>query len=145
MALVSTGLALLLVPLIEGPGKAGRPGPLVTGRGGGGIACDVPSSARAAAHGWRIALVDMRLLAQRRFALGALLCCWSIPRPARSSCASPCWCRPDWASTPSSRAASSRHAAWASSGIAGCAAAVARWEPAPSSRVRWSMRFPSGC
>ncbi|MRW94083.1 MFS transporter [Duganella sp. FT80W] len=73
VALVSTGLALLLVPLIEGPAQ-GWPGwslwmlavAIVL------LAAFYHQQERRRAAGL-LPLVDMRLLAQRRFALGALL------------------------------------------------------------------------
>lgn len=73
VALVSTGLALLLVPLIEGPGQGWPAWSLWA----------LVSAAVLLAAFWRqqerrriggdLPLVDMRLLTQRRFSLGAVL------------------------------------------------------------------------
>ncbi|AKC78181.1 MFS transporter [Xanthomonas arboricola] len=73
VALVSTGLALLLVPLIEGPAQ-GWPAWSLWSLGAAVILLAMfhrQQEQRRMAGG--LPLVDMRLLAQRRFALGALL------------------------------------------------------------------------
>lgn len=73
VTLISAGLACLLVPLIEGPGR-GWP---LWSLGMLGIAAGLLASFHWQQERRRVAgqlpLVDMRLLAQRRFALGALL------------------------------------------------------------------------
>lgn len=73
VALVSAGLALLLVPLIEGPGQGWPSWSL----GSLGMALVLLALFHRQQERRRIAgglpLVDMQLLAQRRFALGALL------------------------------------------------------------------------
>ncbi|GAA5233540.1 MFS transporter [Verticiella sediminum] len=73
VALVSAGLALLLVPLIEGPGQ-GWPAWSLWSLGVAVVLLALfhrQQEQRRAGGG--LPLVDMRLLAQRRFALGALL------------------------------------------------------------------------
>ncbi|WP_232925461.1 MULTISPECIES: MFS transporter [Pseudomonadaceae] len=73
VALVSAGLALLLVPLIEGPGQ-GWPAWSLWSLGAAVVLLAMfhrQQEQRRMAGG--LPLVDMRLLAQRRFALGALL------------------------------------------------------------------------
>ena len=73
VALVSGGLALLLVPLIEGPAH-GWPAWSLMSLGMSAVLLVLfhrQQEQRRAAGG--LPLVDMRLLAQRRFALGALL------------------------------------------------------------------------
>ncbi|MFA5493831.1 MAG: MFS transporter [Porticoccaceae bacterium] len=73
VALVSAGLTLLLVPLIEGPGQ-GWPAWSLWSLG---MALVLLALFQRQQEQWRTAgrlpLVDMRLLAQSRFALGALL------------------------------------------------------------------------
>lgn len=73
VALVSAGLALLLVPLIEGPGQSWPTWSL----GSLGMALVLLAVFYRQQEQRRLAgglpLVDMQLLAQRRFALGALL------------------------------------------------------------------------
>lgn len=73
VVLVSAGLTLLLVPLIEGPGR-GWPAwslwALIAACALLALFYRQQERRRAAGH---LPLVDMRLLAQRRFALGALL------------------------------------------------------------------------
>lgn len=73
VALVSAGLALLLVPLIEGPGQGWPTWSLVSL----GMALVLLALFYRQQEQRRLAgglpLVDMQLLAQRRFALGALL------------------------------------------------------------------------
>lgn len=73
VALVSVGLALLLVPLIEGPGQ-GWPAWsfFALGLALGLLALFKRQQQRRRATG-RLPLVDMQLLTQRRFALGTLL------------------------------------------------------------------------
>lgn len=73
VALVSTGLALLLVPLIEGPGQGWPAWSLwVLGMAVVLLVLFGRQQERRRADGG-LPLVDMRLLAQRRFALGAVL------------------------------------------------------------------------
>ncbi len=73
VALVSAGLALLLVPLIEGPGQGWPAWSLLSL----GVAVLLLALFHRQQEQRRMAgglpLVDMRLLAQRRFALGAVL------------------------------------------------------------------------
>jgi EmrB/QacA subfamily drug resistance transporter len=73
VALVSAGLALLLVPLIEGPGQ-GWPAWSLWALGAAAVLLAAfhhqQERRRMAGH---LPLVDMRLMEQRRFALGALL------------------------------------------------------------------------
>ncbi|KAF1049879.1 MAG: Multidrug resistance protein Stp [Xylophilus sp.] len=73
VALVSAGLALLLVALIEGPGR-GWPAWSLAALGAAAVllAAFVRQQERQRAAG-REPLVDMRLFGQRRFALGAML------------------------------------------------------------------------
>src|SRR5690606_37196599 len=68
--LVSAGLALLLVPLLEGPAQ-GWPAWSLGALAAAAVllACFCRQQARRRASG-ELPLVDMRLLAQRRFALG---------------------------------------------------------------------------
>lgn len=73
VALVSAGLALLLVPLIEGPGQGWPAWSLLSL----GVAMLLLAlfyrQQEQRRRGGGLPLVDMRLLAQRRFALGAVL------------------------------------------------------------------------
>lgn len=73
VALVSAGLALLLVPLIEGPGQnwpAWSIASLAAAVALLGLFCRQQERRRTSGQ---LPLVDMRLLGQHRFALGALL------------------------------------------------------------------------
>ncbi|PWC10759.1 MFS transporter [Brenneria corticis] len=71
--LVSSGLALLLVPLIEGPGQSWPAWSLLSlGVSAALLAAFYQHQEWRRASG-RLPLVDMRLLRQRRFVLGALL------------------------------------------------------------------------
>jgi EmrB/QacA subfamily drug resistance transporter len=73
VALVSVGLTLLLVPLIEGPGQSWPAWSLWSlGLALALLALFYRQQEQRRMAG-RLPLVDMRLLAQRRFALGALL------------------------------------------------------------------------
>ncbi|MFG6177846.1 MFS transporter [Halomonas sp. THAF12] len=73
VTLVSTGLTLLLVPLIEGPGQGWPAWSLwALGAGMGMLVLFSRQQERRRMAG-ELPLVDMRLMAQRRFALGAVL------------------------------------------------------------------------